>query len=115
MNDDCYCDYDGDNPCLAVIESTNRKCRKPRRCCECRTMIQKGERYAFFCGVWEESGKTSYATCLKCEDLRKRCAFACAPFEGIINVLRDEYIKSDIEIEAFLARRERALSNTMKA
>jgi hypothetical protein len=103
-------DCDFDNPCQVVFSDEIRKCRKPRRCCECRTMIEKGERYYFFAGVWLDGGAQSFSTCAKCQDLRKRCEFNCAGF-GEMHEVVPQIEVVDIEIEAFQKRRERSRVN----
>lgn len=105
---DCYCEFD--NPCRHVFEDKKRKCRKPRRCCECGTMIERGEVYAFFSGVWDE-GADSFSTCLKCNDLRSRCEFACAGFGEIADQV-SQSDAADVEVLAFMERRNRYLTET---
>lgn len=96
-------DCDFDNPCKAVLSDEIRKCRKPRKCCECGTMIERGEHYHFFSGVWEDSGFDSFSTCARCQDLRNRCEFTCAGFGQMYEAVSQT--KIDLEVEAFLSRR----------
>lgn len=110
---DCYCDVGFDNPCQVVFESKVRRCRKPRRCCECGTMIAAGDRYHYFSGKWEDSGFDSFSTCLKCNDLRNRCEFACAPFTQLAEDV-SQYTGDDIEVEAFRSRLHRYQMETNK-
>ena len=100
---DCFCEFE--NPCEHVLVDKKRKCRKPRRCCECGTMIERGELYAYFCGVWE-GRLDAYSTCEKCDDLRKRCEFACAGFGGIGDQV-SQSDADDIEVLAFMQRLHR--------
>ena len=55
--------------------------KKEHRCCECRGIIQAGEKYHLFSGVWDGSGAT-FKTCAECEQLRSDVA---------ATVHRDEY------------------------
>lgn len=43
--------------------------RKPHTCCECREIIQPGDRYCAVAGKWEGEFST-FATCERCQDLR---------------------------------------------
>lgn len=49
---------------------TNPKARKEHKCCECRGVIQKGERYQNYAGHWNDSGFGEFKTCSDCEQLR---------------------------------------------
>jgi len=48
----------------------NPKARKEYKCCECRGVIQKGEKYQNYSGYWNDSGFDTFKTCLDCEKLR---------------------------------------------
>lgn len=43
--------------------------RLRHRCCECKGVIEPGERYHGFSGVWDGEGQ-SYGTCVDCEKIR---------------------------------------------
>lgn len=43
--------------------------RKNHRCIECRGVIERGEKYSLFKGVWDSP--STYKTCLDCEKLRQ--------------------------------------------
>lgn len=105
----CDCVYD--NPCKAIFSDEFRTCRKPRKCCECLTMIKQKERYHFLAGVLEDGGAMSFSTCVKCSDLRKRCEFQCAGYEGMAEAA-SEMRDRDMEVEAFLNRRRRAVADS---
>lgn len=56
----------GDMPkCSTVVI---RKARKEHKCCECRKVISKGDKYEYLSGVWDEP--QSYKTCISCADMR---------------------------------------------
>jgi hypothetical protein len=65
-------------------------------------MITRGETYAYFCGVWEGT-IDSFSTCLKCDDLRKRCEFQCAGF-GEISDQVSQLSAGDMEVFSFMQR-----------
>lgn len=46
----------------------NPRARKEHKCCECRGVIRKGEKYHVIAGLWDEWG--CYKTCSECETLR---------------------------------------------
>lgn len=53
----------------SVYADERRKARKPHRCCECGGVIESGETYQHFSGIWD--GKAArYKTCPDCVDLR---------------------------------------------
>ena len=62
----CYCDYE--MPSVCRVET--RKAIKQHRCCECRRIIQPGERYEHVWGVWEDKPDT-HKTCQHCVGLRE--------------------------------------------
>jgi hypothetical protein len=49
--------------------SVVRKAKKLYRCCECNGLIQSGERYQRYSGIWKD-GPCAYKTCLDCVSLR---------------------------------------------
>lgn len=56
--------------------STVRTARKDHRCCECREIIGKGQRYEYLSGVWDGS-PASFKTCLSCVEIRQHFAGKC--------------------------------------
>jgi len=57
---------DYDSPKVYTI--TNPKARKEHRCCECRGVIQVGEIYERYTGIWDEPD--TFKTCPDCVALR---------------------------------------------
>lgn len=54
----------------SAIKQINRRARKEHKCCECRSVIKKGETYEYISGIWE--GKpNSYKTCKSCVEIRE--------------------------------------------
>lgn len=51
-----------------VQNEATRTARKAHRCCECRRIIERGERYQYVSGIWDEP--MSFKTCLDCAKLR---------------------------------------------
>jgi hypothetical protein len=45
--------------------------RKEHRCCECRGVIRKGEKYYKHHGIWDHE-PAEFKVCAECEELRKR-------------------------------------------
>ena len=65
MNASCLGTYHID---AIHAETSNRKIRKALKehvCCECKTTIQKGERYEIVKGLWDREWRT-LKTCLPC-------------------------------------------------
>lgn len=60
--------YDTPQVCI----ETNPKARKEHRCCECRGVIQIGERYEYCTGIWDEPD--TFKTCHDCVELRDEIA-----------------------------------------
>jgi hypothetical protein len=50
-----------------IINQTKRKARKPHKCCECWTTIEKGEVYQCIEGLWDDFH--TYRMCLDCDEL----------------------------------------------
>jgi hypothetical protein len=45
--------------------------RLRHRCCECRGVIEPGERYHLDSGVWDGEGQ-SFKTCMQCDEIRTK-------------------------------------------
>lgn len=77
-----------------------RTARKEHRCCECRRVIQPGDRYEHSSGVWDGS-PDSYATCERCERIRSAHIAAlsdddeCWPVFGELLVAIGECARED--------------------
>ena len=52
---------------------TLRKARKNHKCCECRGVIEAGEKYHYHSGIWEGIPQ-SFKVCIDCEALRGKVA-----------------------------------------
>ncbi|NDI85097.1 hypothetical protein [Undibacterium crateris] len=53
-----------------------RTARKEHKCCECRGVIQRGEKYHFHSGIWD--GEThSFKVCADCTELRQMVIDDC--------------------------------------
>jgi hypothetical protein len=61
------CDCDCERP--SVYEESEQAARKEHRCCECRRIIRRGERYHAAFGVWVSVAER-YKWCDGCETLR---------------------------------------------
>lgn len=61
------CDCDCGQP--EVYEESERRARKPHRCCECRRIINPGELYMTAFGVWFGDAER-YSWCSDCESLK---------------------------------------------
>ncbi len=55
------CDYDEPSVCNTRV----RTARKQHKCCECRWVIEPGDKYEYTSGVWDGEGM-SFKTCLSC-------------------------------------------------
>lgn len=76
---DCDCDWDdAELPECHVHEE--RKAAKEHRCCECRGVIKKGERYHVHSGIWEGRPER-FKRCADCESFC--CELGCVPFKGL--------------------------------
>jgi hypothetical protein len=53
------------------MTKTERKARVEHKCCECSTVIAKGQKYQYLSGVWDGRGD-SFKTCLPCAELREK-------------------------------------------
>lgn len=49
--------------------SAVRTARKDHKCCECRGVIQAGEKYHYYSGIWDGIART-FKTCEECNELR---------------------------------------------
>ncbi len=101
---DCYC-YDGPTP--EFYSNFRQRSRKARKCYECRVEIVKGEFYWRATGKWD-GDFSSFVTCEKCNDLQKRCDFACAGHGGLAESAFHYDYDEDLEVIAFRNRYERA-------
>lgn len=54
----------------SAFSERNPTARKSHKCCECHGIIQPGEKYELFSGVWEGRGE-SFKTCHECAEIRK--------------------------------------------
>src|SRR5690349_116120 len=54
----------------SVCREVERTARKAHRCCECREIIEPGEKYQYVSGVWDGRGD-SFKTCLRCALVRR--------------------------------------------
>ena len=67
-----------------------RKARKDHKCCECRGVIKKGERYQHASGVFDRRG-FSAKTCMDCKHLIceiRKDSDECLPIEGLIEEIQ---------------------------
>ncbi len=58
----CECD----NAYPAFYQEAERTCRKPRKCSECRRVIDAGERYTAISGKWD-GDFCAFSVCPHCE------------------------------------------------
>lgn len=54
-----------------VYSRLNPKARKPHRCCECRGVIPKGERYFKHLCCYRGDGWFTFKNCFVCEEIRE--------------------------------------------
>lgn len=66
-------DLDSDG-IVEVLDDDHPVARKPHVCCECKGVIQPGQRYSRFVGKWEGE-IIKYSTCSLCEEIRR--VFTC--------------------------------------
>lgn len=59
---------DGGPSCYTA---TTPRARKRHKCCECRGVIEAGEAYHKFSGIWDGEADT-FKTCCDCEALRSK-------------------------------------------
>jgi len=79
----CNCDlFDYETP--SVYRDEIRRAKKPYRCCDCGTAIKPGELHQYIFGVWDGHA-SSHRMCSLCEDMRRQCEFACAPFGELVD------------------------------
>lgn len=57
----------------AVFGQEQRKARKQHKCCECGSIINSGDQYAYSHGVWDGSGQ-SFKQCLDCAEVSTAAA-----------------------------------------
>jgi hypothetical protein len=72
----CCCSMDAEGP--TVCEKITPKASKPYRCGECRAVINPGETYERFKGLWDGEWST-FVTCAGCADVRQNVA-PCEPY-----------------------------------
>ena len=82
-------EYDCDGfPEFQTVET--RKARKDHKCCECRQVIQKGQRYEAFTCKFDGAVETT-KTCEACADIRHAysCGEATPAFGDMWNAFHD--------------------------
>jgi hypothetical protein len=79
--------------------------RKEHKCCECRGIINKGEKYNKHHGIWDGEGST-FKVCSDCEELRAQMNHGlpsdeCVYFGGVVEHAFEsncvEYMRAVIE------------------
>lgn len=60
--------FEGTEP--QAFNETKRKARKDHKCCECHSVIPKGDSYIYASGIWDGE-PNSYKTCSICDDARR--------------------------------------------
>lgn len=91
------CFIDNEEP--SFIETEDRTARKEHRCCECRVIIGRGEKYESTRGVWGGDFE-HFKTCMFCaekrdiiirEEYRRGCdgVEACPPFGHLRQAWRE--------------------------
>lgn len=53
----------------AAFKEERRVARKPHRCCECSSIIRKGESYIYSSGIWD-GRPDQFKTCETCDHIR---------------------------------------------
>ena len=97
---------------------TNPRARKQHRCCECYGIIEPGEKYHVFKGVWDVP--MTFKTCSDCERERENykssmCIYDILCFEGLYEDLsewRDEDFMRVVTI--FKERRRKPIPKWME-
>lgn len=69
-----------------AYQMIKRTARKDHRCCECRGVIRKGERYNYHSGIWEGE-PCAYKVCVDCEALRDQVRRDCELFDDEVPAL----------------------------
>ncbi len=54
-----------------VFNEWSPKARQPHKCCECRGIIARGEKYQKIQGLWDGRWRT-FKTCIDCKELREK-------------------------------------------
>lgn len=86
----CSIDHDGDAPDL--YEVTTPKARIEHKCCQCGEVIQPGQRYSRFRGLYEW-GFSTFKSCLPCEEIRQHL---CGTMEDLWREVNDLVIENRI-------------------
>lgn len=84
-------DYDYDGSPEFYFTSTP-KARKDHRCCECRQIIRKGDRYEAFTSKYDGRVSTE-KTCLACSDIRS--VYSCGEMSPAFGELWDAFNDTD--------------------
>lgn len=98
--EDCSCVYfDDDGYGPSCFSHRVRKARKEHRCCECRRIIVKGERYHYESGIWDGSAD-DFKTCFDCYEVRSE--MFCDGFEygNMWGMLREHLSETDGHISS---------------
>jgi len=86
MNDSCCCIDAHDNP--EFSKQAIKKARKQYRCIECGELIQKGDTYHCFSGIWD--GQWDHMrTCIPCAQIRNDL-FSCG---FIFGEMREHFLE----------------------
>ena len=87
MSISCNCSVDVDEV-ADFYKKSFPKARKEHICCECREVIEKGQKYQLFTGKWGGEFGT-FKTCMACAAIRKRYCPNGAVFEELRNHLAE--------------------------
>lgn len=85
-NCSCISPGDGDYDTSYTLTQKSVQARKSHKCSECKKVINRGDTYELFKGVWDGKIET-YKTCLDCVSLRD--TFFC---DWIFTNLWDDFI-----------------------
>lgn len=70
MNCQIGADEDNYDP-AEIFDEEIRTARKEYKCCECNSVIQKGQKYQYVHGMWGGEWST-FKTCIPCATIRKQ-------------------------------------------
>lgn len=99
----CYCDTEAPS----VFASATPKAKKAHRCCECNGVIQPGETYQRYWGVWDGEAAT-YRICSDCNEAAKwytslvKCFGDCRSFGSLHSDMYEDATEHDHEVRGFL-------------
>lgn len=93
----------GDSPYFIHIKT--RTARKPHKCDECGSIIERGEQYEFVSAMWERDNINTVRTCLLCLEARRWLEVVCRSwlYEGVQEDLyehAEEYYQWQLDIVA---------------